>query len=130
MVELPDNLKDEFFRGIDEFNSRKFFDCHETLEDVWREYLETDRELIQGIIQIAVAYYHLGRDNQLGAKKLFARGLPRVKKYGSNHFGLRLDNFVHKVEEDSFALESESGLIEKQFHIPIITIIGSENDCS
>lgn len=130
MKEIPEQLKEDFLKGIKEFNSKEFFDCHETLEDVWREYLETDRELIQGIIQISVAYYHLGRENFLGAKKLFARGLPRVKKYGEAHFGLRLDNFVHKVEEDSIRLENKSGLCTEQFHIPIITIIGSENDCS
>lgn len=129
MKELPENLKSEFVRGIEQFNSKEFFDCHETLEDVWREYLATDRELIQGIIQIAVAYYHLGRDNSLGAKKLFRRGLPRVKKYGENHFGLDLHSFVAKVEEDSMLLENKSGMKDRQFHTPIIKFIGPSNDC-
>ena len=91
--------------------------------------METDRELIQGIIQISVAYYHIGRDNLLGAKKLFHRGLPRVKKYGANHFGIELEEFVHKVEEDCFMVENVDSFDRRRLNVPIIAIIGPSSDC-
>ena len=77
---------DEAFRaaldkGIAEFNRKDFFQCHETLEDLWRVYHGPERECIQGVIQIAVGYYHHGRGNQVGALKLLRRGLERVRKF-------------------------------------------------
>lgn len=129
MKQLPSELEEDFLKGIRQFNERKFFDCHETLEDVWRAYLETDREFIQGIIQVAVAYYHLGRDNPVGFKKLVDRGLPRVKKYDRLYFGLDMENFVAKVEKDYSLLESEVFPDREQFLIPIIEIIGPRSDC-
>ena len=71
----------EFLRGISEFNAREFFECHETLEAVWKEQTSPEREFIQGIIQTAVAYYHLERNNPVGAIKLFHRALPRLLKF-------------------------------------------------
>lgn len=129
LKELPEELEKEFLRGIRQFNDRQFFDCHETLEDVWRAYLEPDREFIQGIIQIAVAYYHLLRGNCEGTRKLFERGLPRVKKYGRCYFGLDMENFVAKVEKDYSRFENEASPVREQFLIPIIEIIGPRSDC-
>lgn len=76
MTELPI----DFWHGIDLFNKQEFFDCHEVLEDVWRDQTEPERTLTQGIIQIAVALYHAGRANFVGAEKLLTRGLARVEK--------------------------------------------------
>ena len=59
----------EFLRGIDEFNAGQFFECHETLEAVWKIETSPRREFTQGVIQTSVAFYHLGRDNQAGAIK-------------------------------------------------------------
>ena len=42
-----------FIKGIDEFNRQLFFECHETLEELWLEERGEDRKFYQGIIQIA-----------------------------------------------------------------------------
>jgi hypothetical protein len=76
MIDLPSG----FWHGIDLFNEREFFECHEVLEDVWREQTDPERTLTQGIIQIAVGLYHAGRDNFVGAEKLLIRGIERVEK--------------------------------------------------
>jgi predicted metal-dependent hydrolase len=78
----------EFKRGIREFNAGAFFQCHETLESVWRRQAESDKELTQGIIQVAVAYYHLGRGNYVGARKLFERAKPRLEKFLPAHLNV------------------------------------------
>jgi predicted metal-dependent hydrolase len=86
----------EFLQGIKEFNARQFFDCHETLEAVWKKTTSPRREFIQGIIQAAVAFYHLDRGNLPGAIKLFRRALPRLQKFGGRCYGV-----------DAFALASQ-----------------------
>ena len=50
----PDLLK-----GIEEFNRGDFFECHETLEELWLAEAGPIRELYQGILQIGVAFEHL-----------------------------------------------------------------------
>lgn len=93
-----------FQKGIDEFNSRQFYDCHETLETFWRTQSEPERQLTQGIIQIAVAYYHLERGNVKGALRLFERGLPRVRAFAPVSMGLSLDDFILTVESQQAKL--------------------------
>ena len=95
-------------KGVEEFNRREFFECHETLEDLWRGYDAQDRECIQGIIQIAVGYYHLARDNRKGALKLFKRGAERVGRYAPEWHSYNLKNFHDWVVRDIAALESVS----------------------
>ena len=86
--DLPDDWYERFEHGIAEFNEGKFYDCHETLERCWQEQgrlaapmEDPHRQWVQGVIQIAVGFHHLERDNVKGALKLFERGLARIKKF-------------------------------------------------
>ncbi|MBK9142642.1 MAG: DUF309 domain-containing protein [Candidatus Melainabacteria bacterium] len=129
MSSLPAELQDRFRKGIEEFNAGLFYDCHETLEEVWKSYQEPDRELIQGIIQIGVAYYHLGRENREGARKLISRGLPRVERFSPSHLGLELAGFVAGVRDDLILLENSPSASLEMFHIPRIPFISRARDC-
>ena len=82
---------DLFVRGIEEFNIEEFYECHETLEEYWQKLppgmpddLSHDfpvRQMVQGVIQIAVGFYHLKRNNVKGALKLFTRGNARLQAF-------------------------------------------------
>ena len=61
-------------RGVEEFNRREFFECHETLEVAWRLEPHPIRFLYQGILHVAVGYYHLLRGNHHGAIKKLRSG--------------------------------------------------------
>ena len=128
-ADLPPDLQAEFRLGIEQYNRREFFDCHESLESVWKQYLETDRELIQGIIQVAVAYYHLERDNFEGCRKLLVRGLGRLRKYRPSHLGLNIEKVVAKVEDDYRLLESEGCPEKERFNVPKLQFISHQSDC-
>lgn len=121
--------RDEFKKGIDEFNRREFYECHETLEKVWQEYPDSDRELIQGIIQVSVGYYHLLRGNRNGALKLLSRGLARVRKFLPDHFCLKLAPFVEKVSFDLRLVEGATNTDGTAFVIPAIEFISHLPDC-
>jgi predicted metal-dependent hydrolase len=129
MPALPPEHQPNFEKGIDEFNRREFYDCHETLEKVWQEYREDDRELIQGIIQIAVGYYHLLRDNSVGALKLLRRGLWRVEKFAPIYFDLDLTPFIANVSEDITSTEKNEHPPAIALRIPRIGFISSSPDC-
>jgi uncharacterized protein len=65
--------------GIAQFNAGEYWECHETLEMLWRAEARPVRDLYQGILQIGVAFHHLRHDNLTGALKMLRRGLPRLR---------------------------------------------------
>ncbi len=129
MSGLSPNYQDLLERGIREFNTREFFECHETLEELWQKYLEPDRELIQGIIQIAVGYHHQLRNNSVGALKLLRRGLQRVEKFSPAHFNLDLVPFMEKVSQDILSIEKNADPPPVALHIPTIEFISPSPNC-
>jgi predicted metal-dependent hydrolase len=67
-------------KGVREFNDGYYFECHDTLEDLWSGLRGDARDFFQGLIQVAVGYYHLGNDNPSGARSMFERALQRFEK--------------------------------------------------
>jgi predicted metal-dependent hydrolase len=80
-----------FDKGLEEFNAGCYFECHETLEDLWNGVRGPSRDFFQGLIQLAVAFYHLTRANEAGAKSLLDRGLTRLSKYPGRYGGVELE---------------------------------------
>lgn len=69
--------------------SRDFFECHELLEEHWKE--ETDPELKpvwHGLIQVAVSAYHERRGNARGALKMLEQAYSRLMKADPSLAGL------------------------------------------
>jgi CheY-like chemotaxis protein len=76
-------------RGVEQFNAGEYWECHETLEELWiAEHLPV-RELYQGILQVGVGFYHLCHRNYPGTVKMLRRGLPRLRDLPENCQGIR-----------------------------------------
>jgi len=67
--------------GIDLFNRREFFVCHEVLEEIWMHERGPRRLFLQGIIHFAVAFYHDQRGNPVGASRQLRKGLRKLAVY-------------------------------------------------
>ncbi len=72
-----------YHEGLRLFREQRWFECHEVLEELWRETPRGPaREYLQGLIQLAVSLEHWRRENPRGAwgqwRKAQARlaGLP------------------------------------------------------
>jgi hypothetical protein len=63
--------------GLAFFNTARFFDAHEALEDVWREAPRHSRlrRHLQGLVQLAVAFHHQSTGNRVGARSVLERAL-------------------------------------------------------
>jgi hypothetical protein len=69
-----------FLTGIELLRSRKWFDAHEALEDLWGETEPGAwREFLQGLIQHAVALEHLQRGNALGCFNVWSKARGKLK---------------------------------------------------
>ena len=111
-----------FLKGIDEFNQRLFFECHETLEEIWQEDHGTDRKFYQGIIQIAAGYFKWQQGVPAGAIKLWRMGLEKIEPYGPAHLGINLEAFVEAVKGNLTELEEASaqGVPRASLDIPTL----------
>ncbi|HEY9634288.1 MAG TPA: DUF309 domain-containing protein [Coleofasciculaceae cyanobacterium] len=79
---------DEFWQGVEQFNQQEFYACHDTLEALWIEASEPQKDFYQGILQIAVACYHLGNLNWRGAVILLGEGIRRLQDYQPSYEGI------------------------------------------
>jgi predicted metal-dependent hydrolase len=114
-----------FLKGIDEFNQRLFFECHETLEEIWLEDHGEDRRFYQGIIQIAAGYFKWQQGVPAGAIKLWHTGLEKIQTYGPVHLGVNVEALVQAVKRNLGELEScqQSGGAFPTLEIPSIHLV-------
>ena len=71
----------EFWQGIKQFNHGDFYACHDTLEAIWMVADIPEKPFFQGILQLAVALYHLGNQNWRGAAILLGEGTRRLEPF-------------------------------------------------
>jgi len=67
-----------FIKGIEAFNKRQFYDAHEYWEELWLDYKLTDPQFIQGLIQLAVSYFHFFNQNLNGARSMIKKCLKKI----------------------------------------------------
>ena len=112
-----------FLKGIDEFNQQLFFECHETLEEIWLEEHGEDRKFYQGIIQIAAGYYKLQQGVPVGALKLWRTGIEKVAPYGPVYLGVNVESLVVAVRANLAQLEAGQPNTFDTLVPPIITLL-------
>ena len=96
MHPIPDISK-RFERGIREFNAGDFYASHDTWEDVWMDVRGPERPFFQGMIQVAVGYYHLSCENYAGAEHLLSRGIRKLEPYSPGHRGINTGRLVREA---------------------------------
>ncbi len=70
----------KLLQALGEFNRRDWFECHETLEDLWVGSKGEIRSFYQGVLQIAVALHHWRNGNFGGALSLLASGADYLER--------------------------------------------------
>jgi uncharacterized protein len=95
----PRESSDKFQHGIHLFNNRRFFDAHETWEEIWLQSSEPEKGFLQGIIQIAAAFHHYLRGNAVGSRSLLNAGLRRLAHCPADFRGMALDSLRQSARE-------------------------------
>jgi predicted metal-dependent hydrolase len=88
-----------FARGLRQFNSCQFWHAQESWEALWLTAPEPDKTFLQGIIQIAAAFYHHQRGNLEGMRSLMRRGLAKVEGIPPGYRGVRLEELRGAVRK-------------------------------
>ncbi len=86
-------------RACGEFNTGRYFECHETLEEIWQEEQGEVRDLYKGLIQLAAAFVHITRANFIGANRLLQTGPGYLAPYrAAGAMGFDVDRICREAE--------------------------------
>jgi hypothetical protein len=110
---LPEAERDALAKGVAQFNDGLFFECHDTLEEAWSGVRGPSRDFFQGLIQVAVGFYHLGNGNRPGAITLLRRALARLGRYPARYAGVELAPLRDAVAERLSGLESGAAALSR-----------------
>lgn len=75
-------------RGLDLIRSGAYFEAHEELEDEWRDAPPPERDFLQGLVHVAVAWHHAGRGNRPGCERQLEKAARRLEPYRPLHRGV------------------------------------------
>ena len=103
-----------FTEGLELFNKKEFFECHEVIEELWLETPSENsyRDLYKGVIQAAAAIYQWQRGIHSGADGLFRTSMVYLQKYAPAALGLN----VEKMQKDMKFFISE----KKEQAMPVL----------
>ena len=93
-------------RGIEQFNAGEYWECHETLEEIWIEEPGDIRYLYQGILLVGVGLLHLRRRNHHGAVVKLRSGLELLQAFEPECMGVQVAR-LRKDAKTFLALLSE-----------------------
>lgn len=91
LVEPSEGAPEALLAAIQEFNQGLYWECHETLEGVWRGTPYPLRFFYHAIIKVAVGLHHLSRHNRHGATVKLADGVRVLRLFQPRFLGVRTD---------------------------------------
>src|SRR2546430_17641487 len=97
-----------FLRGLDLIRSGEFFEAHEELELAWRAAAAEERDFLQGLVHVAVAWYQAGRGNRVGCERQLEKALRRLAPYTPAHRRVDIAALLVQVEIAEQTVEAGS----------------------
>ena len=83
--------------GIFYFNNERFWESHEAFEGVWKKCFGREKELVQGIILIAVAFAHAQKDELNIGIGMLSRALEKLGTSPSTYHSIDVDRIRNKT---------------------------------
>jgi len=84
-------------RGLELVRAERWFDAHEALEEEWRDAPPEERDFLQGLVHVTVAWHHAGRGNANGAARQLAKAQRRLASYAPTHRGVDVARVLGQV---------------------------------
>ena len=99
-LELSPEDWEEFERGVNLFNSGKFWHAHEAWELVWQRHSEDERLFFQGLIQLAAAYHHLiTKQSYRGLMNNFDKAYSKLEVFQPEYVGVFVMPLLRFIEQ-------------------------------
>jgi predicted metal-dependent hydrolase len=85
-------------RGLSLMRDERWFDAHEALEDEWRDAPAAERDFLQGLVHVTVAWHHASRGNAPGASRQLGKAARRLGPYAPAYRGVNVASVLGQVE--------------------------------
>jgi predicted metal-dependent hydrolase len=85
--------------GLALIRAHAFFEAHEALEEEWREAPAAERDFLQGLVHVTVAWYQAGRGNRPGCERQLEKAARRLGPYAPVHRGVDVASVLAQVDE-------------------------------
>jgi predicted metal-dependent hydrolase len=82
------------------WSEQKFFECHEVLEDLWRETSGELRLFYNGLIHCAVAIYQHRNGNAEGAARQLVRAQVKLLRFAPEYSGVDVGALLGTIEHE------------------------------
>ena len=83
--------------GVNMFNSERFWECHEVLENIWKNKSGDERRFLQGVILIAIAFVHYQKDEVDICVSILRRSLQKLEWNESYYYISILKRNVEQI---------------------------------
>ncbi|WP_123040692.1 DUF309 domain-containing protein [Cohnella candidum] len=102
------------------YGSRDFFECHEIMEEYWKEQTGSRYEGCWLVfIRIAVACYHARRGNWAGARKMMAKAAAEADPVRMEELGMNGAELKERLRKTASAWNAEQPPSYTDFEFPI-----------
>ena len=105
MLKCEENPPAQFLLAIRQFNNREWYDCHETIEELWLGETGEMRDFLQGTLQISVALHHWRNGNYGGAVSLLKGGANYLRRVSDVCLWVDVPALIADSEKVRAALE-------------------------
>jgi predicted metal-dependent hydrolase len=95
-------------RGLELIRAGEYFEAHEELEDEWRDAPTPERDFLQGLVHVAVAWHHASRGNRPGCERQLEKAARRLGAYRPAHRGVDVETVLGGVEHAQAIVASGS----------------------
>jgi predicted metal-dependent hydrolase len=83
-----------------------YFEAHEELEDEWRTAPAAERDFLQGLVHVSVAWHHAGRGNRPGCERQLEKAARRLGPYRPSHREVDVATLLEDVAAARSQVES------------------------
>jgi hypothetical protein len=99
-VKVPDK-RDVLKQAVELFNEQRYWECHETLEQIWRrESKGEEKEVQQGIILAASAYVHYQKNEDDVCIGMIPKALSKLDGWHEKvYYMINIENLKHNLKE-------------------------------
>ncbi|MCS7007336.1 MAG: DUF309 domain-containing protein [Thermoleophilia bacterium] len=85
-------------RGLELIAEGAYFEAHEELEEEWRRAPPEERDFLQGLVHVAVAWHHARRGGRAGCERQLEKAMRRLAAYRPAHRGVDVERLLGELE--------------------------------
>jgi predicted metal-dependent hydrolase len=97
-----------FERGLELVRTGRYFEAHEDLEVAWRAAEPAEKDFLQGLVHVAVAWYQAGRGNEYGCSRQLEKAARRLGGYAPHHRGVDVAAILAQLRDATALVEAGS----------------------